>query len=487
MDTIKKLELKDIKIEHIDTCIKFQGWIRRVRLGGGGTLTFIDIYDGTDSGLLKCIIEKDTYKPTINTQIKEKYKVLTYEQLTDIDFLSPGCSVIACGQLVKSPEGATQLFELKVDKLEVIGKVEDTINYPIHKSKERQIMGLRQFPFSRVRTDYYQALFRIRSSLLFIIHRFFDLKKIYLIDPNILTSSDCEGAGEMFKLTPQMFGDNDVGLTVSSQLPLEALATGLTSVYTCQKSFRAEESDTSKHLAEFLHIEYETYSFDKLEQLLTFTEKFLKFCISETLIKCERDYDIIASCKELKGTREMLTKLLEKDFIKIKHREAVDLIRKLVKDKAKLPDETGKMKTVKVKEWPQYDGDLSSEHEKILVTYFDGFVFVTHWPLKIKSFYMEQSDDGSGECKSFDLLAPRVGEMFGGSMREWRHDKLVEEMDRRGMSIGSLQWYVDLRKMGSAPHGGWGMGFDRLLMLMTGVSSVRDIVPFPVYYGHCPY
>ena len=182
----------------------------------------------------------------------------------------------------------------------------------------------------------------------------------------------------------------------------------------------------------------------------------------------------------------MLT-LLEKDFIKIKHRDAVDLIRKLVKDKAKLPDETGKMKTVKVKEWPQYDGDLSSEHEKILVTYFDGFVFVTHWPLKIKSFYMEQSDDGSGECKSFDLLAPRVGEMFGGSMREWRHDKLVEEMERRGMSIGSLQWYVDLRKMGSAPHGGWGMGFDRLLMLMTGVSSVRDIVPFPVYYGHCPY
>jgi asparaginyl-tRNA synthetase len=485
--TIKKLELKDITMQHIDTHIKFQGWIRRVRIGGGGVLTFIDIYDGTDNGLLKCIVHHDTYKPTIDIDVERKYQVLTYEQLSEIDFLSPGCSVIVYGQLVKSPEGATQLFELKVDKLEVIGKVEDPVTYPIHKSKERQIMGLRQIPFSRVRTDYYQALFRIRSSLLFTIHSFFDSKKIYCIDPNILTSSDCEGAGEMFKLTPQMFGDSDVGLTVSSQLPLEALATGFTSVYTCQKSFRAEESDTSKHLAEFLHVEYETYSFESLEELLTFTEEFLKFCIRETLIKSASDFEILDKSKELKTTSKMISSIIEKDFVRIKHRDAVDLIRKLVKDKAKLPDETGKMKAVKVKEWPQYDGDLSSEHEKILVTYFDGFVFVTHWPLKIKSFYMEQSDDGSGECESFDLLAPKVGEMFGGSMREWRHDKLVEEMERRGMAPSSLQWYVDLRKMGSAPHGGWGLGFDRLLMFMTGVTSVRDIVPFPVYFGHCPY
>ena len=145
------------------------------------------------------------------------------------------------------------------------------------------------------------------------------------------------------------------------------------------------------------------------------------------------------------------------------------------------------MKRVKVKEWPEYDGDLASEHEKILVKYFDNFVFVTHWPLKIKSFYMKQCDDESGECESFDLLAPCVGEMFGGSMREWRFDNLNNEIKRRNMDTKPINWYLELRKSGSAPHGGWGLGFDRLLMLITGVPSVRDIVPLPVYYQHCPY
>jgi asparaginyl-tRNA synthetase len=173
----------------------------------------------------------------------------------------------------------------------------------------------------------------------------------------------------------------------------------------------------------------------------------------------------------------------------------------------KIPGEDGKLARVKVKELPGYDDDLGSEHEKILVQYFgyeavpedqreqyikDGkefgsFVFVTHWPLKIKSFYMAQTDDGSGECLSFDLLCPRVGELFGGSMREWRFDKLDEEVKRRQMDITPIQWFLDLRKTGSCPHGGWGMGFDRLCMLVCGVQSVRDVVPFPVYYGHCPY
>jgi len=342
----------------------------------------------------------------------------------------------------------------------------------------------------RVRSQMVQSLFRIRSSLLFNIHSFFDENNVICTDPNIITSSDCEGAGEVFKLDPQIFGEgNSVGLTVSSQLPLEAFATGFKDVYTCQKSFRAEKSDTSKHLSEFLHIEYEGY-FITLENLLDFTEKFVKSVIKNTFQKRKDDFDFLESkfsAPELKGNKEIINKLIDKKFIRIKHRNAVDLIRRLVSEKESLKDENGNMKRVKVKEWPEYDGDLASEHEKILVKYFDSFVFVTHWPLKIKSFYMKQCDDDSGECESFDLLAPCVGEMFGGSMREWRFDKLDLEVKKRKMDITPISWYLQLRKSGSAPHGGWGLGFDRLLMLITGVSSVRDIVPLPVYYQHCPY
>jgi len=204
----------------------------------------------------------------------------------------------------------------------------------------------------------------------------------------------------------------------------------------------------------------------------------------------------------------MLRETLDRPFVRVKHRDAVDLIRRLVKDKVKLPGDDGKLKRVKIKELPGYGDDLGSEHEKLLVRYygymsypteeeraarlkdkkeFGSFVFVTHWPLSIKSFYMAQADDGTGECLSFDLLCPRVGELFGGSMREWRYSKLSEEIARREMDVSPISWFLDLRRSGSAPHGGWGMGFDRLCMLVCGAQSVRDVVPFPVYYTHCPY
>jgi asparaginyl-tRNA synthetase len=331
-----------------------------------------------------------------------------------------------------------------------------------------------------------------------------------------MTVSDCEGAGETFGVMPLMFSTDPttgeplkVGLTVSSQLPLEATICGFRQVYTSQKSFRAEKSDTNKHLAEFLHVEYEG-AFHTLDSLVAQAERFVKFVIGYVLQRCPDDFAFLESRMaptDMKPTRTLLTECLARPFVKIKHRDAIELIRRLVKDKVKIPGEDGKLTRVKVKELPGYEDDLGSEHEKILVQYFgyeavpedqreqylkDGkefgaFVFVTHWPLKIKSFYMAQTDDGSGECLSFDLLCPRVGELFGGSMREWRYDKLDEEVKRREMDITPIQWFLDLRKSGSCPHGGWGMGFDRLCMLVCGVQSVRDVVPFPVYYGHCPY
>lgn len=507
-----------------DVMTKFYGWVRRTRIGGGGTMIFVDLYDGTEVGELMCLATSEFYvgnnfkKSGDNAdELSDSYIFTTLElsQLSETKCLSDGCSVVVDGKLVLSPAKAVQNFELQIHRLRVIGSVEDPVLYPIQKSSVRQLTVLRQLPFMRMRAQIMQCLFRISAKLELGIHIFMDSEGVTKIDPNIITMSDCEGAGDTFQVSPPNFSKNDkgeyipVGLTVSSQLPLEAAITGLKQVYTSQKSFRAEKSDTPKHLAEFYHIEYEG-AFKTLDTLIAFTEKHLKYIIRFTLNSCSKDMDFIESKfapMDIKPTRDLLRELIDKPFVKIKHCAAVDLIIQLVRDKIKLPDEMGRMKCVRVEKLPEQGKDLGSEHEKLLVRYFGwitctdeekkqkleqkkefgSFVFLTHWPLAIKSFYMKQCDDDSGECESFDLLAPRVGELFGGSMREWRFDKLIAEIKRRSMDPKPIQWFLDLRKSGSIPHGGWGMGFARLCMLMTGSASVRDVVFLPVYYGHCPY
>lgn len=503
-----------------DKQTSFHGWVRRIRVGGGGSIVFIDLYDGTKVGSLNCLCEQNTFKGIDDldepkTQDETYYKTLTFEQLDKADHISIGCAVVVAGKIVLSPPTATQDFEFQASRVAVIGRVHDPINYPLQKGTEKKMVSLRNLPFYRFRSQASQSVFRIRSKLDMAVHLFFDQEDVQLTDPNIMTVSDCEGAGETFTVEPLMFGNDaegdpvKVGLTVSSQLPLEATICGFRQVYTCQKSFRAEKSDTNKHLAEFTHVEYEG-AFLTFDQLIAQAERFVKFVINYVLDRCEADFKFLEgpmAPNDMKPTRTLLRECMDRPFVQIKHRDAIDLIRKLVKEKAKIPGDDGKLKRVKVKEFPGYEDDLGSEHEKILVSYFGydavpeekreeyiknrkeigAFVFVTHWPLKIKSFYMAQTEDGSGECLSFDLLCPRVGELFGGSMREWRYDKLDEEVKRREMDISPIQWFLDLRKSGSCPHGGWGMGFDRLCMLVCGVQSVRDVVPFPVYYGHCPY
>lgn len=500
----------------------FHGWVRRIRVGGGGSIVFIDMYDGTMVGSLNCLCEESTFQESgaaaaaTTTQDEAHYTALSFEQLSSSEHISIGAAIVVSGTIVLSPPSATQDFEFHASSVRVIGKVYDPVGYPLQKGTEKKMVSLRSLPFYRFRSQASQCVFRIRSKLDMAVHLFMDQEDVQLTDPNIMTVSDCEGAGETFGVMPLMFSNDTttgeplkVGLTVSSQLPLEATICGFRQVYTSQKSFRAEKSDTNKHLAEFLHVEYEG-AFHTLESLVAQAERFVKFVIGYVMERCPEDFTFLESRMaptDMKPTRTLLQECLTRPFVKIKHRDAIDLIRRLVKDKVKIPGEDGKLARVKVKELPGYDDDLGSEHEKILVQYFgyeavpedqreqyikDGkefgsFVFVTHWPLKIKSFYMAQTDDGSGECLSFDLLCPRVGELFGGSMREWRFDKLDEEVKRRQMDITPIQWFLDLRKTGSCPHGGWGMGFDRLCMLVCGVQSVRDVVPFPVYYGHCPY
>ena len=528
-------------LSHVDLCrlhdrdrslldgreTKFYGWVRRVRVGGGGSIVFLDLYDGTRVGALNCVVDQAKLAdaeaghaaedPSALTQDERSFQTLTFDQLQQAEQLSLGCAVVVCGTIVLSPPTATQDFELHGTRVRVIGGIDDPEKYPIQKGTEKKMTSLRQLPFYRFRSQVMQSVFRIRSKLGLAVHLFMDQEDVQLTDPNIMTVSDCEGAGETFAVTPNFFStDKDgnplpVGLTVSSQLPLEATILGFKQVYTCQKSFRAEKSDTNKHLAEFLHVEYEG-AFQTMDGLVAQAERFVKFVINYAYDRCKEDFDFLEgrmAPTDLTPTRSLLKECLARPFVRVKHRDAVDIIRKLVKDKAKLPDDANpsKMKRVKVKELPGYEDDLGSEHEKLLVQYFGymavpedqreahvaagnevgAFVFVTHWPLKIKSFYMAQVDDGSGECLSFDLLCPRVGELFGGSMREWRSDKLDAEVEKRGMDVSPIQWFLDLRRSGSQPHGGWGMGFDRLCMLVCGTQSVRDVVPFPVYYTHCPY
>jgi len=532
-----------------DRFTKFYGWVRRIRLGGHDKIIFLDLYDGSCMDDMMCVItdsntdsntdsdsNSKTYQGSTFNDIyhiedlpeASQFKTLSFQQMLKSENLSDGCAVCVEGFLTVPPKdekeqkSRKQKFELHGLRVRLIGNVESPQTYPIQKSTEKSIISLRQLPMYRMRSKTMQAIFRICSKADLAIAIFMNDNGITKFDPNIITMSDCEGAGETFKISPQIFSkdkegkDISVGLTVSSQLPLEAGITGLNGVYTAQKSFRAEKSDTLKHLAEFYHVEFER-AFESLTKLLDFTENYVKYITTYIMKHCSDELDFLESkfsSQDVISSRKLLTKLMDKPFIRIKHKDAINLIQKIVSTKIMLPDTDGKMKRVKVDKLPKQGEDLGSEHEKLLVRYFGwmnlseteretitktgkstdeigAFVFVTHWPLAIKSFYMKQCDDNSGdnlqECESFDLLAPRVGEMFGGSMREWRYDKLKNEIDKRKMDAKPIQWFVDLRKNGSMPHGGWGMGFARYCMLITGAPTVRDVVPFPVYYTHCPY
>ena len=542
-------KLCDLSEGNIGQTVKLHGWVYAAREQGAGTLCFIDVGDGTTISPVRCLAlkpdspdlkEDDVVYSTweqpslLNDANGDEthYSRLTFEELTQPSSLCTGCSIMAMGKVVAPPEGTTQSFEVKLLEVFVIGGVADASKYPIQKSILKKPLALRGYPHARFRAPLVQKLMMIRSQALFAVHEFFHMEGVPLLDPNIMTANDCEGAGEVFKISPQMFAkatedegkkkkkknktqpDADeqeakpeaaneeeptqppppppaapeVGLTVSSQLPLEAIAMGTGSVYTCQKSFRAEHSDTNKHLAEFLHVEYEQY-FITLDDLLDQAERFVKHVMRTVLDRCDAQYKFLsqkyAAPDEFHGHADYLRTFLDKPFVRIKHADAIAAMQQDVRDKVMTVNDQGKEVRLKFKNLPKHGEDLGSEHEKYLVQKFGTFVFVTHWPSDIKSFYMKQVGDGT--CESFDLLAPLVGELFGGSMREWRYDVLEGMMKKKNMDIGPLQWFVDLRKDGTAPHGGWGMGFDRFVMFLTNAASVRDIVPYPVYYQHCPY
>ncbi len=415
---------------------------------------------------------------------------------TDTKYIA-GTSLKVRGTLVASPaEG--QLFEVQACLIEVLGTCD--ASYALSKTK-MSLDYLRGFAHLRARTSTFGSVFRIKSAISQATHAFFAGKGYYHLDPNIMTINECEGGAGVFQVTEhdiskldklarihktEVGGDGKpvkvpteaydwskdhfgkpVFLTVSSQLQLEALACALGSVYTTNKSFRSEHSSTAKHLSEFTHLEIEA-CFIGLDELMSVGEEFIKFVGSELLRSCAddiRNLDKFVS----KGLAERIHKIVGGKFHRIKYAEAVETAQSLGKS-------------------IKYGEDLSSEVERALTDYYNGPVFVSHWPLAIKSFYMKQDPVDSSICHNFDLLMPYgVGEMIGGSMREDNYEKLMAAMAAKGVSAEPLKFYTDLRLYGSVPHGGFGLGFDRMTMLFTGMENIRDCVPFPVAFKTCDY
>ena len=452
------MKIKDLYKKYqtiFDKEVELYGWIKNHRKQS--LFGFIDFYDGT------CF----------------KTVQLIYDETSDfkrISELKIGSSIKVIGKVIKS-EGTKQEFEIKVKDIELIG--DSSIDYPIQ-PKKHSLEYLREQQHLRMRTSTFQAVFRIRSIAASAIHEYFQKRGFVYIHSPFITDSDGEGAGEMFQVTTldldkiaqlgevdysKDFFSKKVGLSVTGQLEEEPFIFAFKDTYTFGPSFRADKSHTKIHMAEFWHVEPEM-AFCDLDRLIEVEEEFLKYIIKTVLKKCPDELEFLDKIIE-KGLIKKLTDHLKSKSKKITHKEAIDILLKA--------DKTWEIK-------PDYKGDISKEHERYLTEeYFKGPIFITDWPKDIKAFYMKQNDDGT--VKGVDYILPRCGEIMGGSQREDDYDKLISVMKERKMDIEPLKWYLELRKYGSVPHSGFGMGFDRILMYITGMESIKDVIPYPRTHG----
>jgi asparaginyl-tRNA synthetase len=452
--------LKNLKTK-LNEEVNVNGWVLTMRQQKD--YSFIKLTDGSNSEGLQLVIDNS--------------KII-------VDNIYTGTSLNVKGLLIESPMKG-QLYELQVNELIILGKVNPE-EYPLAKGK-LPLVYLRNYPHLRMRTNTYGAVFRIKSAISFATHLFYKEENYLHLDPNILTINECEGGAGVFQVTEKDITDlskleinketkkydwltdhfdKPVYLTVSSQLQLEAISCALGAVYTTNKSFRSEHSSTNKHLSEFSHLEIEN-TFIDLNDLMDIGEKYIKFVGNYILKNNEEDLKCLDNFVS-KGIIDKIKSIINSKFIRLDYGDAVEIINK--SDNIKI----------------SYNEDLSSECENYLTEYFgNNPVFVKNWPISIKSFYMKQNDDGI-TCSNFDLLMPhKVGELIGGSMREENLDKILNMMKIKGVDPRPLDFYLDLRKYGTVPHGGFGLGLDRMCMLFTGMESIKDVVPFPVYYKNC--
>ena len=436
------------------------GWVRTAR--DSKNVAFMEVNDGSCFRNLQLVIDKTVQNDAVTEEsVREAMMV--------------GASLTATGTIVASDRNG---IEMNVESLTILGKCPS--DYPLQK-KRHTLEYLRTIPHLRVRARYFEAVFAVRDQLAQSIHKYFHANGYRYVHPPIITGSDCEGAGEMFRVTTmpwnataeseeeyfaQDFFGRKAGLTVSAQLEGEMAAMGLGRIYTFGPTFRAENSNTTRHVAEFWHVEPEV-CFCDIHDIIEIAEDFIKSIVRDVLENCPEEMEFFNQWVE-KGVIEKLNGMLANDFVKLDYTDAIDLLLKSGKE-FKYPVEWG--------------SDLQTEHEKYLVDeYFHRPVFVVNYPAAIKSFYMKQNPDGKTVAAT-DLLVPGIGEIIGCSEREADYDKLVAAMTARNMPLESYEAYLDTRKYGSVPHSGFGLGFERMLMYITGVQNIRDTLMYPRTVG----
>lgn len=459
--------------------ITVMGWVRTFRNN-----QFIALNDGSCLSNLQVVINPENTSADVLKRI------------------TVGAALCCEGKLVES-QGKGQSFEVIADTVEIFGDSDPSV-YPLQ-PKKHSLEFLREIAHLRFRTNTFSAVFRLRHAIAFAIHQFFNDRGFFYMHSPIITASDAEGAGEMFKVTTldlekpprtegggidfkKDFFERPANLTVSGQLEAELAALALGKVYTFGPTFRAENSNTTRHLAEFWMIEPEV-AFADLEDNMNLAEDMLKYCIGYCLEKCKEDLTFLAQRLEEEEKQkpqnersemsliEKLEFVLAQPFQRLTYTEAIDILLEST------PNKKGKFK-FPVTGWGT---DLQSEHERYLVEkHFKKPVILTNYPKEIKAFYMRQDDNGT-TVSAMDILFPGIGEIVGGSQREERLDKLVKRMEEMHIPTEEMYWFLDTRRFGTCPHAGFGLGFERLVLFISGMSNIRDVIPFPRYPGYAEF
>lgn len=456
MKRTKIIDLLSRKDFGAEVCVK--GWVRTRR--GSKSVNFIALNDGS------------TIK---NVQVVADVEKFDAEMLK---LITTGACLSVEGTLVES-QGAGQSVEIQATKIEVLGTC--GADYPMQK-KGQSFEYMRQHAHMRLRTNTFGAVFRIRHNMAIAIHKYFHNHGFFYFNTPIITASDCEGAGQMFQVTTKNLYDlkkdkdgkidysddffgKTTSLTVSGQLEGELGATALGSIYTFGPTFRAENSNTPRHLAEFWMIEPEV-AFNDITDNMDLAEDFIKYCVRWALDNCKDDLEFLNKMID-KTLLERLNFVVDHDFVRLTYTDGIKILEDAVKQGYKF-------------EFPVYWGvDLASEHERYLVEqHFKKPVILTDYPKEIKAFYMKMNDDGK-TVRAMDVLFPQIGEIIGGSEREESYDKLMARINELNIPMKDMWWYLDTRKFGTCPHSGFGLGFERLILFVTGMQNIRDVIPFP--------
>jgi len=455
-------ELYERAEELVDKEVQVEGWIRNHRKQK--EFGFIDFSDGT------CF---------------KHLQIVYTNELKDFDTIQKfhiGSAIRTKGIFVRS-EGAGQDYELKAKEITLLGDCPE--DYPMQ-PKRHSDEFLREQAYLRARTNKYQAVFRVRSVAAFAIHEYFQSHNYVYVHTPLITTADCEGSNQMFKISTLDFNnmpkdkDGNVDMTKdlfgklsfvtgTGQLHGEAYALSFKKIYTFGPTFRTEKSNTKTHANEFWMIEPEI-AFCDLNGLMDIEEDMLKFIVKYVLDKCPDEIAFFDKWVQ-PGLKDKLTKLINSKFTRISHHDVIDILNKA---------------DVKWEFKPDYDEDIAKEHEKYITEYFNGPVFITDWPKDIKAWYMKENDDNR-TVAAVDLEVPGAGELIGGSQREDDYDKIVKRAKNMGVDLNVVDWFVNLRKYGGCYHSGFGMGFERLIIYLTGVENIRDVIPFPRTPGNCEF